>query len=92
MELQWQINCPSCRVGAQTARSLNEVERRAHCDACNIGYDLDFGEHVEAIFKIAPSIRQVETAVYCASSPWFRPHVRAPTDRPAPRGPPATNS
>jgi len=75
VELQWQLNCPSCRVGAQTARSLNEVERRAHCDACNIGYDLDFGEHVEAIFKIAPSIRQVETGVYCASSPWFRPHV-----------------
>ncbi len=75
VELQWQINCPSCRVGAQTARSLDEVERRAHCDACNIGYDLDFGEHVEAIFKIAKTIRAVETAVYCASSPWFRPHV-----------------
>jgi adenylate cyclase len=75
VELQWQINCPSCRVGASTAGSLDQVERRAHCDACNIGYDLDFGEHVEAIFKISPSIRKVETAVYCASSPWFRPHV-----------------
>jgi class 3 adenylate cyclase len=75
VELQWQINCPSCRVGAATASSLAAVERRAHCDACNIGYDLDFAEHVEAIFKISPSLRQVETAVYCASSPWFRPHV-----------------
>jgi adenylate cyclase len=75
VELQWQINCPSCRVGAQTAKSLDQVERRAHCDACNIGYDLDFGEHVEAIFRISPSIRQVDTGVYCASSPWFRPHV-----------------
>ena len=75
VELHWQINCPSCRVGAGSARSLNEVERRAHCDACNIGYDLDFAEHVEAIFKISPSVRKVETAVYCASSPWFRPHV-----------------
>lgn len=75
VELQWQINCPSCRVGASTASSLATVERRAHCDACNIGYDLDFAEHVEAIFKISPSIRKVDTAVYCASSPWFRPHV-----------------
>ncbi len=83
VELQWQINCPSCRVGAQTARSLDEVERRAHCDACNIGYDLDFGEHVEAIFRISPSIRQVETAVYCASSPWFRPHVYGQITAPA---------
>lgn len=75
VELQWQINCPTCRVGASTARTLDEVGRAAHCDACNIGYDVDFGEHVEAIFKISPSIRQVDTAVYCASSPWFRPHV-----------------
>lgn len=75
VELQWQINCPSCRVGAQTARSLDEVGRDAHCEACNIGYDLDFAEHVEAIFKISPAVREVDTAVYCASSPWFRPHV-----------------
>jgi class 3 adenylate cyclase len=77
VELQWQINCPSCRVGAQTATSLDKVGRQAHCDSCNIGYDLDFAQHVEAIFKISPSVRAVETAVYCASSPWFRPHVYA---------------
>ncbi|MBI2390278.1 MAG: adenylate/guanylate cyclase domain-containing protein [Deltaproteobacteria bacterium] len=75
VELQWQINCPTCRVGASTARTLSEVERRAHCEACDIDYDADFGEHVEAMFRISPSIRQVDTAVYCASSPWFRPHV-----------------
>ncbi len=75
VELQWQINCPTCRVGAQTARTLDAVGRAAHCEACDIGYDVDFGEHVEAIFRISPSIRQVDTAVYCASSPWFRPHV-----------------
>ncbi|MGZ3448665.1 MAG: adenylate/guanylate cyclase domain-containing protein [Polyangiales bacterium] len=77
VELQWQINCPSCRVGAETASSLDKVGRQAHCDSCNIGYDLDFAQHVEAIFKISPSVRAVETAVYCASSPWFRPHVYA---------------
>jgi adenylate cyclase len=75
VELHWQINCPSCRVGASTATTLSAVERRAHCDACNIGYDLDFAEHIEAIFKISPSIRVVEAGLYCASSPWFRPHV-----------------
>ena len=64
VELQWQINCPSCRVGAQSAKSLNEVERRAHCDACNIGYDLDFASHVEAIFKISPPM-QMTTIAEC---------------------------
>lgn len=75
VELQWQINCPTCRVGASTASTLADVGRRAHCEACDIDYDADFGEHVEAMFRISPSIRQVETATYCASSPWFRPHV-----------------
>ncbi|MBL8714632.1 MAG: adenylate/guanylate cyclase domain-containing protein [Myxococcales bacterium] len=77
LELEWQINCPTCRVGAQTASNLKDVGRQGHCDACQIEYDLDFAEHVEAIFRVSPSIRKVETAVYCASSPWFRPHVFA---------------
>jgi len=75
VELRWQLNCPSCRVGSDSADSLSNVAREAHCDACNINFALDFAEHVEATFKVSPSIRKVETAVYCMSSPWFRPHV-----------------
>lgn len=77
LELEWQINCPTCRVGAATAGRLADVERKGHCDACQIEYDLDFAEHVEAIFRISPTVRKTETALYCASSPWFRPHVFA---------------
>lgn len=77
LELEWQINCPTCRVGAQTAGRLADVERKGHCDACQIEYDLDFAEHVEAIFRISPTVRKTETALYCAASPWFRPHVFA---------------
>jgi class 3 adenylate cyclase len=75
VELHWQIQCPTCRVGASTADSLAFVKQKAHCDTCEITYDCDFGEHVEATFTIHSSIRRVETGTYCASSPWFRPHV-----------------
>ena len=75
VELQWQLNCPTCRVGAETADSLGGIGKQAHCESCNISYDLDFAEHVEAAFKVSPSVRKVETAIYCVSSPWFRPHV-----------------
>ncbi len=76
-DLKWQINCPVCRVSASVKGSLEEVRETVHCDACNIGYDLDFGKHVEAVFQSNPAVREVHAAVYCASSPTFLPHVFA---------------
>lgn len=76
-DLRWQLNCPTCKVGASNAQTLSAVGRTAHCDTCNIDFALDFAAHVEAVFSPAPSVRKVESAVYCMSSPWFRPHVFA---------------
>ncbi len=76
-DLRWQINCPVCRVSAAVSSSLEDVREEVHCDACNIGYDLDFGKHVEAVFQSNPAIRPVQSAVYCASSPAFLPHAFA---------------
>ena len=77
VELRWQILCPTCRVGTATADALAFVKPKAHCETCEITYDCDFGEHVEAIFRVHPALRRVEVGTYCASSPWFRPHVFA---------------
>jgi class 3 adenylate cyclase len=76
-DLKWQINCPVCRVSAGVTSSLEDVRESVHCDACNIGYDLDFGKHVEAVFQSNPAVREVHAVVYCASSPTFLPHVFA---------------
>ncbi|MCA9653500.1 MAG: SRPBCC family protein [Myxococcales bacterium] len=77
VDLQWQINCPVCRVSAQVVGALQDVGRDVHCEACNISYDIDFGANVEAVFRCNKAIRDVEPAVYCAASPAFRPHVLA---------------
>ncbi|MEX1368780.1 MAG: DUF5939 domain-containing protein [Nannocystaceae bacterium] len=77
VDLNWQVNCPVCRVSAQVVGALEEVGRDVHCEACNISYDLDFGANVEAVFRCNKAIRDVEPAVYCAASPTFRPHVLA---------------
>lgn len=77
VDLRWQINCPVCRVAAGVVGSLEEVRADVHCQACNIGYGIDFGEHIEAVFQSNPAIRRVDTQVYCASSPSFLPHVWA---------------
>lgn len=77
VDLRWQINCPVCRVAAQVVGALADVTGKVHCAACNIGYGVDFGKHVEAVFQCHPAIRTVETSVFCASSPSFLPHVVA---------------
>jgi len=76
-DLRWEILCPSCRVASERHERLEGLSPKAHCQACAIEYDVDFGDHVEAVFQINPALRLVETPLYCASSPWFRPHVFA---------------
>ncbi|HGG56426.1 MAG TPA: hypothetical protein ENK31_01380, partial [Nannocystis exedens] len=77
VDLNWQINCPVCRVSAEVVTTLGEIGRDVHCEACNIAYDVDFGTNVEAVFRSNRAIRDVEPAVYCAASPVFRPHIFA---------------
>ena len=76
-DLRWQINCPICRVGASVVADLSAIEETSHCAACQIHYDTDFAQHVEAIFPCNEAVRSVTTALYCASSPAFLPHVFA---------------
>ncbi len=77
LELRWQINCPACRVSARVDESLADVRPELHCAACNIDYAVDFGDHVEAVFRVHPAIREVYPQTFCASSPVFLPHVFA---------------
>jgi adenylate cyclase len=77
VDLSWQINCPVCRVGARVIDSLADVEGTSHCGACEIDYDLDFAQHVEAVFPCNEAVRKVIPTLYCASSPAFLPHVFA---------------
>lgn len=77
VDLNWQVNCPVCRVAAGVASKLEGVTRQIHCEACNIAYDVDFGRSVEAVFRCHPAIRSVTPAVFCAASPTLRPHVVA---------------
>jgi class 3 adenylate cyclase len=74
-DLDWQVNCPTCRVGTEAVSSLAELGRRVHCSECDISFDADFADNVEATFTANAAIRSVPRLVFCASSPFFRPHV-----------------
>jgi len=85
VDLHWQLNCPTCRVAADVRPSLSGVRPRAHCGDCDIDYEVDFAENVEAVFTVSRAIREVEPRIYCSGSPSFRPHVVATLELP-PRG------
>ena len=74
-DLEWQIDCPQCRVGADVSPHLTDLRRRVHCDECDVDFDVDFAENVHATFTANPALRTVPRVIYCASSPYFRPHV-----------------
>jgi len=75
LELEWQIDCPTCRVGADWAPHLDRLGQRVHCEECDISFDVDFADNVEATFTVSPAVREVPRVVWCASSPFWRPHV-----------------
>ena len=74
-DLEWQVNCPVCRVGAEAVPRLDQLGHRLHCGECDVSFDVDFADHVEATFTVSPAIRPVRREVFCASSPSWRPHV-----------------
>ncbi len=76
-DLSWQINCPVCRVGASVIDTLGDLGQKSHCGACEIDYEVDFAQHVEAVFPVSEAVRRVSASLYCASSPAFLPHVLA---------------
>ncbi len=77
VQLNWQINCPVCRVGARITSELRAIDGKSHCGACEIDYDADFARHIEAVFPVHPALRPAHPKLYCASSPSFLPHVFA---------------
>jgi class 3 adenylate cyclase len=74
-DLEWQVNCPTCRVGTGTLPALDQVEERVHCGECDIAFDVGFAENVEATFTANPAIRDVPPLLYCGSSPYYLPHL-----------------
>lgn len=77
LELGWDIVCPSCRTAADRRQSLAELAEGAHCQLCDIQFDLGLDRAVEATFRPARSIRQIDEGPYCIGGPRRTPHVVA---------------
>ncbi|MBL8935980.1 MAG: adenylate/guanylate cyclase domain-containing protein [Archangium sp.] len=75
LQLRWDIVCPSCRTGASSVDSLQELTTHGFCQLCEIGFGLDFDDAVEATFRPVEGVRVVEVGPFCVGSPARTPHV-----------------
>ena len=83
VELRWGLVCPSCLTSTDEARSLDEITSDAHCQLCDITYELDLDRAVEATFRPHPALRRVPQAAFCMGGPARTPHVMAQGTVPA---------
>jgi class 3 adenylate cyclase len=75
LELTWDLVCPSCRTATERMRSLTTLEGHAHCQLCDISYEIDLDRAVEATFRPTPIARSVDEGPYCIGGPARTPHV-----------------
>ena len=75
LEMRWGLVCPSCLTSSQESSGLDEIGADAHCQLCDITYELDLDRAVEATFKPHLAIRRLPEAMFCMGGPARTPHV-----------------
>lgn len=77
LDATWEVMCPNCRVSKITYSTLSDLQPTAHCDTCNIRYDVTFDQYVEMRFNVGPAVRKTDERAYCVGGPYLTRHVLA---------------
>jgi len=83
LELRWDLVCPSCRTATDRQTSLAELPAAAHCQLCDISYEIELDRAIEATFLPSPALRTPEPGPFCIGGPMRTPHVVAQAILPA---------
>jgi class 3 adenylate cyclase len=74
--LSWAMLCPECRGANHKNSHLNGMMSQGRCLSCNIDFETDFAQNIEATFTVHPSIRlSNQETLYCVGSPQRTPHI-----------------
>jgi class 3 adenylate cyclase len=83
LELRWEVVCPSCRTASDSLPTLSALSGHGECHLCEIGFQLDLDEAVEATFQPTAAVRRIDAGQYCVGGPARTPHVMAQAILPA---------
>ncbi|HEY6077839.1 MAG TPA: DUF5939 domain-containing protein [Polyangiaceae bacterium] len=79
LELHWELVCPSCRTGTDSAEALSDLPVSGHCQLCDLSFELELDRAVEATFRPSRSLRSLASGPYCIGGPRRTPHVVSQT-------------
>lgn len=79
LELRWDMVCPSCRTATDRQTSLSDLPAAAHCQLCDISFEIELDRAIEATFMPAPALRRPEQGPFCVGGPMRTPHVVSQT-------------
>ena len=76
LNLRWEVLCPNCRSTRLPRNTdLKKLASLAHCDVCNIRFDVEFDKSVELKFSVSPSLRSCDDQTFCLVGPGGKPHI-----------------
>ncbi len=62
LDLNWDLFCPSCIGIPEYFKHLIDLAPRAHCDLCNIDWNVDIEDQTEVTFTANPDVRRIDYA------------------------------
>ncbi|QYM77885.1 SRPBCC family protein [Horticoccus luteus] len=77
LDLSWDVICPHCRGARRREHDLSHIERRAHCESCQVDFEANFDRFIELTFVPNPAIRVASRPDYCVGGPQLTPHILA---------------
>lgn len=83
LQMRWGIVCPSCQIATTVIPSLSELGDHGSCHFCDIDFEVNLEDAVEALFCPSDAIRELDTQTYCSGGPARTPHVLSQVVLPA---------
>jgi class 3 adenylate cyclase len=59
LEFNWGVLCPNCFAFVTTPGGLRSIQTNAHCDICQINFNVVIDDNIEVAFTISPSVRHI---------------------------------
>jgi class 3 adenylate cyclase len=75
--LNWDLLCPGCRGAKKQSKSLRDLDRKVHCEACGINFEVIDSKDVELSFQFGGELAVPPAPVYCIGNPGRSPTIHA---------------
>ena len=59
LEFAWGVLCPGCLAFLTTSGGLRSLDRKKHCNFCDIDIEGSIDDRVEVAFTVAPTVRRI---------------------------------